>query len=128
MWPLLPSVLALAAMAVVIVFAGIRLTRTADELADRTGLGDAIGAVSDAGRSPAPTRATPSTDPGLDLLSAREREVVQLLARGYTYREIGGRLFISVKTVEPHASNVLREPQLPDRNELTRGAGTDRLL
>jgi len=42
-WPLLPSVLALAAMAVVIVFAGIRLTRTADELADRTGLGDAIG-------------------------------------------------------------------------------------
>lgn len=42
-WPLLPSLLALAAMAAVIVFAGVRLTRIADELADRTGLGDAVG-------------------------------------------------------------------------------------
>ncbi|KGH47699.1 sodium:calcium symporter [Modestobacter caceresii] len=42
-WPLWPSALALVAMAAVIVFAGIRLTRAADELADRTGLGDAIG-------------------------------------------------------------------------------------
>ncbi|MEI4272391.1 response regulator transcription factor [Klenkia sp. LSe6-5] len=62
----------------------------------------------------------PDTDPGLDLLSAREREVMQLLARGYTYREIGQRLFISVKTVESHASNVLRKLQLSNRNELTR--------
>jgi DNA-binding NarL/FixJ family response regulator len=68
------------------------------------------------------------TDPGLDLLSAREREVMQLLARGYTYREIGGRLFISVKTVESHASNVLRKLQLSNRNELTRWAATNRLL
>src|SRR3712207_8679900 len=44
----------------------------------------------------APQREDPATDPGLDLLSAREREVMQLLARGYTYREIGSRLFISV--------------------------------
>ncbi|MCZ2823684.1 MULTISPECIES: response regulator [unclassified Modestobacter] len=70
----------------------------------------------------------PATDPGLDLLSAREREVMQLLARGYTYREIGGRLFISVKTVESHASNVLRKLQLSNRNELTRWAATNRLL
>ncbi|MGY1837935.1 MULTISPECIES: sodium:calcium antiporter [unclassified Modestobacter] len=42
-WPLVPSLIALVAMAVVIVFAGVRLTRAADELADRTGLGDAIG-------------------------------------------------------------------------------------
>lgn len=42
-WPLLPSLLALAAMAGVIVFAGVRLTRAADELADRTGLGEAVG-------------------------------------------------------------------------------------
>lgn len=42
-WPLLPSALALAAMAVVIVLAGVRLTRLADTLADRTGLGDAVG-------------------------------------------------------------------------------------
>ena len=70
----------------------------------------------------------PDVDPGLDLLSAREREVMQLLARGYTYREIGQRLFISVKTVESHASNVLRKLQLSNRNELTRWAATNRLL
>ncbi|MEX5717247.1 response regulator [Geodermatophilus maliterrae] len=76
----------------------------------------------------APEPEDPATDPGLDLLSAREREVMQLLARGYTYREIGGRLFISVKTVESHASNVLRKLQLSNRNELTRWAATNRLL
>jgi DNA-binding NarL/FixJ family response regulator len=76
----------------------------------------------------APAPADEATDPGLDLLSAREREVMQLLARGYTYREIGGRLFISVKTVESHASNVLRKLQLSNRNELTRWAATNRLL
>jgi DNA-binding NarL/FixJ family response regulator len=75
--------------------------------------------------TPAPE---PDVDPGLDLLSAREREVMQLLARGYTYREIGQRLFISVKTVESHASNVLRKLQLSNRNELTRWAATNRLL
>jgi DNA-binding NarL/FixJ family response regulator len=77
--------------------------------------------------SPEPA-AEEATDPGLDLLSAREREVMQLLARGYTYREIGSRLFISVKTVESHASNVLRKLQLSNRNELTRWAATNRLL
>jgi DNA-binding NarL/FixJ family response regulator len=76
----------------------------------------------------APQPEDPGTDPGLDLLSAREREVMQLLARGYTYREIGSRLFISVKTVESHASNVLRKLQLSNRNELTRWAATNRLL
>jgi DNA-binding NarL/FixJ family response regulator len=81
-----------------------------------------------ASSTPAPATDDPATDPGLDLLSAREREVMQLLARGYTYREIGGRLFISVKTVESHASNVLRKLQLSNRNELTRWAATNRLL
>ena len=76
----------------------------------------------------APAAEEEATDPGLDLLSAREREVMQLLARGYTYREIGSRLFISVKTVESHASNVLRKLQLSNRNELTRWAATNRLL
>ncbi len=76
----------------------------------------------------APAAPEPDVDPGLDLLSAREREVMQLLARGYTYREIGQRLFISVKTVESHASNVLRKLQLSNRNELTRWAATNRLL
>ncbi|MGY5884789.1 response regulator [Modestobacter lacusdianchii] len=87
---------------------------------------DAFAAAGPA--TPAPAAEDPATDPGLDLLSAREREVMQLLARGYTYREIGGRLFISVKTVESHASNVLRKLQLSNRNELTRWAATNRLL
>ncbi|SDE29879.1 two component transcriptional regulator, LuxR family [Blastococcus fimeti] len=86
---------------------------------------DAFSAA--AGAAPA-APAEEATDPGLDLLSAREREVMQLLARGYTYREIGSRLFISVKTVESHASNVLRKLQLSNRNELTRWAATNRLL
>ena len=81
-----------------------------------------------AASAPAAPVEDPAVDPGLDLLSAREREVMQLLARGYTYREIGGRLFISVKTVESHASNVLRKLQLSNRNELTRWAATNRLL
>jgi DNA-binding NarL/FixJ family response regulator len=81
-----------------------------------------------AAASPSAPAEEEATDPGLDLLSAREREVMQLLARGYTYREIGSRLFISVKTVESHASNVLRKLQLSNRNELTRWAATNRLL
>jgi DNA-binding NarL/FixJ family response regulator len=89
--------------------------------------GFVLDAFSAAGPA-SPEPAEEATDPGLDLLSAREREVMQLLARGYTYREIGSRLFISVKTVESHASNVLRKLQLSNRNELTRWAATNRLL
>ena len=84
----------------------------------------AAGAAAPVAEAPA----DPEVDPGLDLLSVREREVMQHLARGYTYREIGSRLFISVKTVESHASNVLRKLQLSNRNELTRWAATNRLL
>jgi DNA-binding NarL/FixJ family response regulator len=87
-----------------------------------------LDAFAATGPTPSTPATDPATDPGLDLLSAREREVMQLLARGYTYREIGGRLFISVKTVESHASNVLRKLQLSNRNELTRWAATNRLL
>ncbi len=87
------------------------------------------GFVLDAFAATSPTPAPePASDPGLNLLSEREREVMQLLARGYTYREIGSRLFISVKTVESHASNVLRKLQLSNRNELTRWAASNRLL
>jgi len=66
-------------------------------------------------------------DPELDQLTDREREVLQHIARGYTYKEIGERLFISVKTVETHVSAVLRKLQLSNRHELTRWA-TDRKL
>ena len=67
-------------------------------------------------------------DTELDRLSAREREVMRLIARGYTYRECAGELFISVKTVESHVSAVLRKLQLSNRNELTRWAAARRLV
>ena len=108
------------------------VTKTIDgaELADavrRVAEGDAVfsprlaGFVLDSftGRSPVPE---PALDPELDSLTRREMEVLRLLARGYTYREIAEELFISVKTVETHASNVLRKTQQSNRNALTRWA------
>ena len=67
-------------------------------------------------------------DSELDRLSAREREVMRLIARGYTYRECASELFISIKTVETHVSAVLRKLQLSNRNELTRWAAARHLL
>ena len=61
-------------------------------------------------------------DDELDLLSAREQEVMRLIARGYPYKEVASELFISIKTVEPHVSAVLRKLQLSNRNELTHWA------
>ena len=61
-------------------------------------------------------------DPELDQLTKREREVLQHIARGYTYREVGEQLFISAKTVENHMSAVLRKLQLSNRRELTQWA------
>jgi DNA-binding NarL/FixJ family response regulator len=67
-------------------------------------------------------------DPELDLLTAREREVLQHLARGYLYKEIASRLSISTKTVEAHVSAVLRKLQLSSRHELSRWAVQRRLV
>lgn len=67
-------------------------------------------------------------DDELDRLTAREREVMRLIARGRSYREVGADLFISVKTVETHVSAVLRKLQLSSRHELTRWAAQRRLL
>ena len=69
----------------------------------------------------------PPIDPEIDQLTAREREVLRHIARGYTYRETARELHISVKTVETHVSAVLRKLQLTNRHELTRWA-TDRRL
>ncbi|MBB1484598.1 response regulator transcription factor [Tessaracoccus sp. MC1865] len=66
-------------------------------------------------------------DEELDKLSAREREVMKLIARGYSYKEVAKELFISIKTVETHVSSVLRKLQLSNRHQLTKWA-TDRHL
>jgi DNA-binding NarL/FixJ family response regulator len=67
-------------------------------------------------------------DPEIDQLTAREKEVLRLIARGYTYKEVAKRLSISVKTVETHVSAVLRKLQLSNRHELTRWASDRRLV
>jgi DNA-binding NarL/FixJ family response regulator len=75
------------------------------------------------------TALTPAdVDDELASLSARERQVLQHIARGYTYRETGEALFISVKTVETHVGSVLRKLQLANRNELTRWAAERQLI
>lgn len=67
-------------------------------------------------------------DEDLDRLTEREREVMRLIARGYSYKEVARELFISIKTVETHMSAVLRKLQLSSRHELTRWASDRRLL
>jgi DNA-binding NarL/FixJ family response regulator len=108
-------------------------TISRDELTDaieRVAAGDAVfsprlaGFVLDAFRRGEPVGA----DPELDALTAREREVLQLIARGYRYKEIAARLHLSVKTVEAHVSSVLRKLQLSSRHELTRWAYERRLI
>ena len=71
---------------------------------------------------------TASADDELDRLSAREQEVMRMIARGYAYKEVAAELFLSVKTVETHVSNVLRKLQLSNRHELTAWALARRLL
>lgn len=80
---------------------------------------DAFGAV--AGE-------TAAVDDELDRLSVREQEVMRLIARGYSYKEVAAELFISIKTVESHVSAVLRKLQLSSRHELTAWASERRLL
>ena len=70
----------------------------------------------------------PVADPELDQLTNREREVLRLLARGYAYKEIAKELYISIKTVETHVSNVLRKLQMSYRYELSRWAADRRLV
>ena len=77
-----------------------------------------------AGRPPPAGR---DADPELDQLTAREREVLRHIARGYMYKEVALRLGISAKTVEAHVSAVLRKLQLSNRHELSRWAAERRL-
>ena len=147
--PLFPSVRFLALSAsdapedvIAVIRAGARgyVTKTIStaELADaikRVAAGDAVfshrlaGFVLDAFAAAGPSSAgvKPSFDPELDQLTSREREVLRLIAQGYTYKEIARELYISVKTVESHVSSVLRKLQLSSRHQLTRWATERRL-
>lgn len=108
-------------------------TITIAELVDaieRVHSGDAVfsprlaGFVLDAFAGDVPVPA----DPELDQLTEREQEVLRLIARGYTYREIGTRLHLSVKTIESHVSSVLRKLQLSNRHQLTAWANERRIV
>jgi DNA-binding NarL/FixJ family response regulator len=108
-------------------------TISGDELTEaihRTAEGDAVfsprlaGFVLDAFRDGDAV----DRDEELDHLTPREREVLQLIARGYRYKEVAARLHLSVKTVESHVSAVLRKLQLSSRHELTRWAAQRRLI
>ena len=100
------------------------------EAVDRVAEGDAVfsprlaGFVLDAFRAGERVHG----DAELEELTAREREVLQLIARGYRYKEIAARLHLSVKTIEAHVSSVLRKLQLSSRAELTRWAHERRLV
>ncbi len=67
-------------------------------------------------------------DEDLDKLTEREQEVMRLIARGYTYREVGEKLFISIKTVETHVGKVLHKLQLSNRHELAHWAAQRRIV
>ncbi len=71
---------------------------------------------------------TTPLDPELDQLTAREREVLRQIARGYSYKQVASRLSISIKTVESHVSAVLRKLQLSNRHELARWASNRRIV
>jgi DNA-binding NarL/FixJ family response regulator len=115
----------------------ITKTISGPELVDavqRVAGGDAVfsprlaGFVLDAFASLPDTATRATFDPELDQLSRREYEVLRLIARGYTYKEIARELTISTKTVESHVSSVLRKLQLSTRHQLARWATERRLI
>jgi DNA-binding NarL/FixJ family response regulator len=104
-----------------------------DDLADairRIDAGDAVfsprlaGFVLDAFAGAIPS----DDDPELDQLTAREKDVLRLIARGFAYKQVARKLNISIKTVETHVSSVLRKLQLSNRHELARWASKRRIV
>jgi len=89
---------------------------------------DAFASLPSDAAGPGGPEGRPSFDPELDQLTTREREVLRLIARGYTYKEIAKEFTISSRTVETHVSSVLRKLQLSTRHQLTRWATERRLI
>ena len=106
---------------------------TSEEVRDavrRVVAGDAVFTPSLAGLVLHEFRRIARDDPSEPGLTERENEVLKLVAKGYSYKEIGEKLFISTKTVQNHVQNILVKLQLKRRYELMRYAiqkGLDRL-
>ncbi len=101
--------------------------------ADARQITDAVGAVMNGRRYLSPPLSMRSVESSIkkgaaaafdvyETLTAREREVFQLMAEGRRGREIGARLFISLRTVESHRASVLRKLGLRTQTEIVRYA------
>jgi DNA-binding NarL/FixJ family response regulator len=105
---------------------------TAEEITDavqRIHAGEPVFTPSLAGLVLAEFRRVAGKEPTEPVLTVRENEILKLVAKGYSYREIAEKLFISVKTVQNHVQNILTKLQLRRRYELMRYAihrGLDR--
>jgi DNA-binding NarL/FixJ family response regulator len=100
-------------------------TSTADELIEgieRAYEGDAVFTPALAGLVLTEFRRTSAVEQGDPALTARENEILRLVAQGHSYGEIGQQLYISPKTVRNHVQNILRKLQLGKRYELMRYA------
>lgn len=105
-------------------------TREVVEAVRRVHAGEPVFTPSLAGLVLQEFRRLASADPAEPSITARENEILKLVAKGYTYREIAEKLFISVKTVQNHVQNILSKLQLNKRYELMRYAiqkGLDRI-
>lgn len=69
-----------------------------------------------------------SNDSGINILTKREREILQLIAESHSTREIAAKLEISVKTAENHRTNLMRKLDLHDVASLTRYAINNGLI
>ncbi len=102
----------------------LKSTRTEDvvDAIKRVSRGESVFSPSLAGMVLQEFRRMASKDPAEPTLTARENEVLVLVAKGYTYREIAEKLFLSIKTVQNHVQNILAKLQLHKRYELMRYA------
>ncbi len=102
----------------------LKSTKTADvvDAVRRVSQGESVFSPSLAGMVLQEFRRMASRDPAEPSLTARENEVLVLVAKGYTYREIAEKLFLSIKTVQNHVQNILAKLQLHKRYELMRYA------
>jgi DNA-binding NarL/FixJ family response regulator len=62
---------------------------------------------------------TAEDSPEIENLTAREREVVRFIARGYSYRRTASAMFVSPKTIEAHMSHIFKKLGVASRHELS---------